>query len=102
RPGVRGGERSLGFASRLTPFPRSFPMMTRRDALAVPVLSLLPGALGAADAVDPTLVYTGGKKPTDVRLGPPKNLNGYFPFAVPKTKEAWAARRQLVRERVLV
>jgi len=77
-------------------------MMTRRDALAVPVLSLLPGVVGAADAVDPTLVYTGGKKPTDVRLGPPKNLNGYFPFAVPKSKEAWAERRKLVRERVLV
>src|SRR6185312_10522730 len=45
---------------------------------------------------------TGGKKPTDVRLGPPKNLNGYFPFAVPKSKEAWAERRKLVCERVLV
>jgi len=40
--------------------------------------------------------------PKDSRLGAPKTLNGYFPFAVPKTKEAWSARRQIVREQTLV
>jgi dienelactone hydrolase len=82
-------------------------MMTRRDALALPLATLLPGGLHprlafAADDADPTRVFTGDKKPTDVRLGPPKTLNGYFPFRVPKTKEEWEARRKQVREQVLV
>src|SRR5437899_8911217 len=82
-------------------------MMTRRDALAFPLASLMPGMLDprlafALDDADPTKVFTGGKKPTDVRLGPPKTLNGYFPFVVPKTKKAWEARRKQVREQVLV
>ena len=50
-------------------------MMTRRDALALPLASLMPGMLDprlafALDDADPTKVFTGGKKPTDVRLGP--------------------------------
>jgi dienelactone hydrolase len=79
-------------------------MLTRREALALPLAALAAGyRLPAALADDdPTKVFTGGKKPTDVRLGPPKTLNGYFPFAVPKTKEAWLARRQQVREQLLV
>jgi Acetyl esterase (deacetylase) len=43
-----------------------------------------------------------GQLPKDVRLGPPKDLNGYFPFAVPKTKEEWDARAALVRRQILV
>jgi len=75
-------------------------MMTRRDALALPLVSFLPGAFHspfafALDDADPTKVFTGDKKPTDVRLGPPRTLNSYFPFAVPKTKEAWEARASL-------
>ena len=77
-------------------------MPTRRDILALPLVSLFhpPLAFGFAD--DPTRVFTGDKKPTDVRLGPPKTLNDYFPFVVPKTKEAWEARRKQVREQLLV
>ena len=33
---------------------------------------------------------------------PPKTLNDYFPFTVPKTKEAWEARRKQLREQLLV
>lgn len=82
-------------------------MMTRRDAISLPLVTGLSWGLHptlglAADDADPTKVFTGGKKPTDVRLGPPKTLNGYFPFAVPKTNEAWDARRKQVREQVLV
>lgn len=40
--------------------------------------------------------------PTDTRLSPPKDLNGYFPFAVPPTPAAWAERRERLREQVLV
>lgn len=90
-------------------------MMTRRDALAVSAASLLPAGLAtpghdfffapyvrAAEGDDPTKVYSGTEKSTDERLGPPKTLNGYFPFTVPKTKEAWEARRKQLREQLLV
>jgi dienelactone hydrolase len=82
-------------------------MLTRRDALALPLAALATGGFHprlawALDDADPTRVFTGGKKPTDVRLGPPKTLNGYFPFVVPKTKEAWEARRKQLREQLLV
>lgn len=78
-------------------------MISRREALA---LSLAPFASSsfafAADNDDPTRVFAGGKKPTDVRLGAPKTLNDYFPFVVPKAKEAWESRRKQLREQLLV
>jgi dienelactone hydrolase len=80
-------------------------MMTRRDLLALPALGLVQRFVSPAlahDDPDPTRVFTDMRKPTDVRLGPPKTLNDYFPFAVPKTKEAWEVRRKLLREQVLV
>jgi hypothetical protein len=43
-----------------------------------------------------------GKQPKDVRLQPPKDLNGYFPLAVPETKDAWAKRADEVRRRIMV
>ncbi len=43
-----------------------------------------------------------GKAPTDSRLGPLKNYNGYFPWTPPASKEAWEKRRQEVRAQVLV
>ena len=43
-----------------------------------------------------------GESFTDLRTAPPKDLDGYFPFQVPATKEAWAARRSQIREQVLV
>lgn len=81
-------------------------MLSRRDALALPLATAVAGALrpplaGAAED-DPTKVFTGGKKPTDARLGPPRTLDDYAPFVVPKTKEAWEARRQELREQLLV
>ncbi len=82
-------------------------MLSRRDALALPLATLASGGLrpplaSGAEGDDPTRVFTGDKKPTDVRLGAPKTLNDYFPFVVPKTKEAWEARRKQLREQMLV
>jgi dienelactone hydrolase len=82
-------------------------MLSRRDVLALSAASALPMWLHprfawAADNDDPTRVFTGDQKPTDVRLGPPKTLNDYFPFVVPKTKEAWETRRKQLREQLLV
>lgn len=82
-------------------------MLSRRDALAASAIALPPAlrpgfAWGLADGDDPTRVFTGDKKPTDARLGAPKTLNDYFPFVVPKTKEAWEKRRTELREQILV
>lgn len=38
----------------------------------------------------------------DLRLGPLKDLNGYFPFDPPATREAWQSRAEDVRRRILV
>ncbi|MBP3959779.1 acetylxylan esterase [Gemmata sp. G18] len=83
-------------------------MLSRRDALALPAAAGLLSSRPflqfafAADTEDPTKVFTDGKKPTDARLGAPKTLNDYFPFVVPKSKEAWEARRKQLREQLLV
>lgn len=38
----------------------------------------------------------------DVRLQPPKDLNGYFPFSPPESIDAWDQRKEYVRRRILV
>jgi dienelactone hydrolase len=43
-----------------------------------------------------------GRVPNDPRLGPLKDLNGYFPFHPPATREAWQARAEELRRRILV
>jgi hypothetical protein len=72
-------------------------------AAAVRLLLLLCCALlpSAARAATPR-VLPEGKQPSDVRLEPPKDLNGYFPFTVPASKEAWAGRADEVRRRIAV
>ena len=55
----------------------------------------------AATAAGPR-VLPDGRLPADSRLQPLKDLNGYFPFAVPPTKEAWNVRAEQLRRRVLV
>ena len=75
-------------------------MITRRDALALWFAGLGTTAFGQEP--DPTRVFDSTRRPTDPRLGAPKTLNDFFPFAVPKTREEWAARRTAVREQLLV
>ena len=43
-----------------------------------------------------------GEKPQDARLGPLKDLEGYFPFAPSASPEAWAPRAAEVRTQVRV
>jgi hypothetical protein len=47
-------------------------------------------------------VLSPGKLPDDARLGPPKDLNGYFPFTVSSSPEAWKERAECVRRQLLV
>lgn len=43
-----------------------------------------------------------GKLPNDDRLEPLKDLDGYFPFTPPVSKEAWEKRAERVRRQILV
>jgi dienelactone hydrolase len=61
------------------------------------ILALPSVAFGA-----PPRVLPQGELPDDVRLSPPKDLDGYFPFTPPKSKEAWEPRAERVRRQILV
>ena len=63
-------------------------------------LAVLGGVLVCA--AEAPRVFPKGKLPDDVRLKPLKDLNGHFPFTVPKTLKAWRARKAELRQRVLV
>ena len=43
-----------------------------------------------------------GQQPPDARLEPLKDLNGYFPFEPPASKDAWEIRRRKVQQQLLV
>jgi dienelactone hydrolase len=43
-----------------------------------------------------------GSLPDDIRLQPPKDLNGYFPFTPAKTKAEWEPRAAYLRRQILV
>ncbi len=62
------------------------------------VLSLLM----AAPALAAPRALPEGQLPNDKRLESPKDLNGYFPFTPPATREAWEVRAAEVRRQVLV
>lgn len=47
-------------------------------------------------------VAAAGTLPNDGRLGPLKDLNGYFPLAVPPTKQEWEQRAEYVKRQILV
>ena len=51
---------------------------------------------------DDLRVYEQGRRPDDVRLGEPKDLDGYFPFDVPQTRRAWEVRATELRRQVRV
>ena len=50
----------------------------------------------------PPRALPNGSLPNDTRLKPLKDLHGYFPFVVPKSKEEWNARAEYVRRQILV
>jgi dienelactone hydrolase len=73
-----------------------------KHAILLGVAFTLVSSLARAADMDPTRVLPPGKLPADARLGPPKTLDDYFPFAPPASKEAWKARRRALREQILV
>ena len=84
----------------------SFPFVRCQTAvLFVAVCFAICGssALIASDvAIENHRVLDANTRPDDVRLNEPKDLNGYFPFEVPKSKEAWQQRQAELKQRVLV
>ena len=52
------------------------------------------GVVAAAPRVLPE-----GKLPNDTRLEPLKDLDGYFPFTPPASKDAWETRAERVRRK---
>ena len=68
----------------------------------LPAFSLSVLLCTVAAAQDGPRVLAEGKLPNDRRLQPPKDLNGYFPFRVPKTKKGWEKRSADLRRRVRV
>jgi dienelactone hydrolase len=75
-------------------------MLSRRQMLAAGAVAATRGLRPPpARAASPTDI---GGLPADARLGKPNDLNGYYPFAVPKTREEWEARRAKLREQLLV
>ena len=51
---------------------------------------------------EPPRVLPPGEVPKDIRLGPLKDLDGYFPFSPPKAVDDWNQRAERVRRRMRV
>jgi len=51
---------------------------------------------------EPPCVLPPGEVPKDIRLGPLKDLDGYFPFSPPKAVDDWNERAERVRRRMRV
>src|SRR5947209_3298698 len=66
------------------------------------VAALLAVALPAFSADDPTRLFPDKSDLKAARLGPPKDLNGYFPFHPPESKQSWDDRAAKVRTQILV
>jgi dienelactone hydrolase len=64
--------------------------------------TLALAALLFASQDTPPRVLPAGKLPADARLAPLKDLDGYFPFEVPATREAWERRAEDLRRQVRV
>ena len=74
-------------------------MNMKRTLLTLAALSLV--SLAPAIAESPR-VLVAEMLPDDIRLRAPKDLNGYFPFTPPKSKEEWERRAEFVRRQILV
>lgn len=77
-------------------YNRGMPMIRLVMTTAFAVMSVNAVAAAAPRALPP------GSLPADRRLAPPKDLDGYFPFSVPATREAWEQRAAVVRRQILV
>ena len=70
--------------------------------LAVVLMTSLVLALPLKLQAAAPRVLPAGTLPADVRLGPLKDLDGYFPFVVPTSLDAWQQRATALRHQLLV
>jgi len=70
-------------------------------SLALVALVALSVTVSSLSAAAPRALPV-GQLPNDARLAPPKDLNGYFPFTPPKSKETWPARADFARRQMKV
>ena len=59
-------------------------------------------AIGGSAQANGPRVLPAGKTPDDKRLGPLKDLDGYFPFSPSRTPDEWNARSERVKRQILV
>lgn len=78
------------------------PSRPIQGSMVIIALVWLQAAVPAIGADDLLRVLPDGRLPHDRRLGPLKDLNGYFPFDVPKTRGSWEDRAAQLRRRILV
>jgi dienelactone hydrolase len=71
-----------------------------RLVAAIIIVHAFAGALNAEE--NATRLLAPGVLPHDARLGRPKDLNGYFPFVPPSSRQQWEARRAELRQQILV
>jgi dienelactone hydrolase len=76
-------------------------MKTHPISQFIAIILLVVSAASTSWADSPR-VFPAGERPDDRRLQTLKDLNGYFPFEVPATKESWQKRREELRRRVRV
>jgi dienelactone hydrolase len=77
----------------------------RRTAIQRFGLAALAGSLVSAPTFlrgEESLPTRIGRRPDDSRLGPLRDLNGYFPFQPSDNPEQWEQRAEYVRRRILV
>ena len=79
----------------------SCPIIPRMRFISVFAL-LLAMSAGPVSASDGVRVLPQGQLPNDIRLQPPKDLDGYFPFTPAKSPDEWAKRAERVRRQILV
>src|SRR5687767_4808840 len=73
-------------------------LSTTRLSLTLALALLAP----AATAAGAPRVLPESKLPNDIRLQPPKDLDGYFPFTPPSSPAEWEKRADRVRRQILV
>ena len=77
-------------------------MTTRTLLCAIRLPLVLSSLIAVSWAAAAPRVLPEGKLPTDIRLQPLKDLDGYFPFTPPASKAEWTQRGERVRRQILV
>lgn len=85
--------------------PTALALHPSRRSSAILAVALAATALTAFQSnirANAPRVLPAGQVPDDHRLGPLKDLDGYFPFQVSNSPEAWHERAERVRRQLLV